>query len=116
MIPVAIAAAFIPISVLLLLWLWPTRSSRAMGTQQVAEARIELPQASPTETAPPPVTTTAPRENEAFITMRVKQVYAENASRLYYPEGCSNRPEKAYKIARSLAIKQGFKLAPRCSE
>jgi hypothetical protein len=113
-IPIAIGVGFLLITLVLLLWLWPSRSPEP---RKHVEAPIETAPALREEPPPPPTaTTTSPRENEDFITMRVKQVYADNATRLYYPEKCPNRPEKAYKIARSLAIKQGFKLAPQCSE
>jgi hypothetical protein len=91
----------------------PSRRSRARSD---LKAMVTLTDTSPHTHIQAPATSTAPGENEAFLTMRVEQVYAHNATRLYYTEGCRQRPQKAYKIARSLAIKQGFTLAPNCSD
>ena len=112
-IPVAfilIAANVILICVTLLILFWPKRPS---GTQPRKIVEVQTPAETGTQA---PETSTVPRENDAFFKMRVTQVYAHNASRLYYPEDCPGRPEKAYKVARTLAIKQGFKLAANCSE
>lgn len=45
---------------------------------------------------------------------RIEQVYAHNPTKTYYPEKCLPRPEKAYPMAKSLAVRQGYKLAPAC--
>jgi len=109
---ILISANVILICVALLILFWPARTSGSRP-RRVVEVRTDESAATGTQA---PVTSTAPGENDAFLSMRVKQVYAHNASRLYYPEDCPGRPEKAYKIARTLAIKQGFTLAASCSE
>jgi hypothetical protein len=109
---ILIATNVLLICIALLILFWPARTA-GRRPKRVAETRTDASAETGTQA---PVTSTVPRENEEFLTMRVEQVYAHNASRLYYPEDCHGRPEKAYKVARTLAIKQGFTLAPTCSE
>lgn len=109
---ILIAANVLLVCVALLILFWPARSS---GTRPRRVVEVQMTESAETGTQAT-VTSTVPRENEEFLSMRVEQVYAHNASRLYYPEDCPGRPEKAYKIARTLAIKQGFTLAATCSE
>jgi hypothetical protein len=109
---ILIAANVILICVALLILFWPARTS---GTRPRRVVEVQKNESAETGTQAT-VTSTVPGENDAFFAMRVQQVYAHNASRLYYPENCPGRPEKAYKVARTLAIKQGFKLAANCSE
>lgn len=109
---ILIAVNVLLVCVSLFILFWPTRPSSKKATK-AAESQTEESSGTRKNAA---VTATAPGENEAFLRMRVEQVYAHNATRLYYPEGCKHRPEKAYKIARSLAIKQGFTLAANCTE
>jgi hypothetical protein len=109
---ILIAANVVLICVALVILFWPARVSRTRPRPVV-----ELHREDAVETGTQaPATSTVPGENDAFFSMRVTQVYAHNASRLYYPEDCHARPEKAYKVARTLAIKQGFTLAPGCFE
>jgi hypothetical protein len=44
----------------------------------------------------------------------IEQVYVLNQTKKYYPMDCAARPDGAYKMAKSLAIGQGFSLAPEC--
>ncbi|MBW3671367.1 MAG: hypothetical protein KY432_06805 [Acidobacteria bacterium] len=46
----------------------------------------------------------------------VDHVYVLNRTKRYYPLDCPDRPEKTYKMAKSMAIRQGYKLASECSE
>ena len=46
----------------------------------------------------------------------VKRVYADNQTKTYYPENCAGRPGDAYPMAKSLAVREGYKLAPGCKE
>ena len=78
-------------------------------TQPVQAAAIPTPQPS----APAP----AVRQEEAYpgIKMsRAEQVFATNSPKVYYPLDCKARPDNAYKMAKSLAVKQGYKLAAEC--
>jgi hypothetical protein len=45
---------------------------------------------------------------------KIAQVYVDNTTHLYYLESCP-RPERAYRIPRSVALLQGFRLASSCS-
>lgn len=63
---------------------------------------------------PPPAADTSGRP--AVQMAKVRFVYADNATSTYYPEDCAGRPKNAFRIARSLAVSQGFTLAAGCSE
>ena len=80
--------------------------------QPVARA---APASAATYTPPPPSYTppepVAPVETPAERPM-IKQVYADNATHTYYSADCKRRPPNAYRIARSVAVQQGFKEAP----
>lgn len=80
------------------------------AARPVVASMIPPPAASP---APQPITESAPAPPPKRM---IKQVYALNETHLYYPEDCANRPAKAYRIGRSVALAQGFALAPGCKE
>lgn len=46
----------------------------------------------------------------------VAQVYVVNSTKKYYPLDCRSRPENAYKMAKSLATRQGYTLAAECGQ
>ena len=78
---------------------------------------VETPMAA--EPLDPPVQSTAPVEEakyQATIAKPVIRVYAHNRTGTYYPEKCPGRPADAFPMARSLALAQGYKLAPGCRE
>ncbi|HUP49598.1 MAG TPA: hypothetical protein VNA04_12500 [Thermoanaerobaculia bacterium] len=62
-------------------------------------------------TAPPP----PQRRPLVEMTTPVERVYAYNRTKKFYPADCAARPEGAYAIAKSLAIRQGFTLAEECA-
>ena len=77
--------------------------------------------------APPPVITPSPAQRVApaaaippvdspgiEMSTTVERVYAHNRSKTYYPEGCAGRPDDAYLMAKSLAVRQGYRLAEQC--
>ncbi len=63
----------------------------------------------PPPAAPKPATTVAAEPEPAQPV--IKKVYVDNASHKFFPEDCQNLPPNAYKMARSLAIGQGYKPA-----
>lgn len=68
----------------------------------------------PSAYAPPPVTQSVPAVPTATVEeqpKRLAQVYADRETRLYYAEDCKNRPPNAYRVARSVAVMQGFTAA-----
>lgn len=73
-------------------------------------ARQELVGLIPAAPIPQAATATVEPEPEPMI--KIERVWADNASQLYYSAKCKERGEKAYPIAKSLAIRQGFKPAP----
>jgi len=92
-------------------------------------SRPFVPSTSINEIAPPPVPKHAgnqqpssPRSDRSasteVATRRPKpafeQVYADAKTLFYYPEECSPLPAKAFRVAKSVAIRQGYKLAPIC--
>lgn len=67
-------------------------------------ALAELPPSYP---PPPAPAVEAPPEQPM-----IKQVYADNATQTYYSADCKHRPPNAYRVARSVVVRQGFKEAP----
>jgi hypothetical protein len=68
----------------------------------------------PSAYAPPPVAQTVPAAPAATVEeqpKRLVQVYADRETRLYYAEDCKKRPPNAYRVARSVAVMQGFTAA-----
>ena len=66
--------------------------------------------------APAPRTPSAPSTERPMVEMApVAQVYVVNTTKKYYPPDCASRPDSAYRMARSLAISQGFTLAAECA-
>lgn len=59
-----------------------------------------------------------PKAKEAPVTPTtplVALVYAVNKTHLYYPQDCAPRPKNAFRIPRSIALQQGYTLAPECT-
>jgi hypothetical protein len=60
-----------------------------------------------------------PAVNEVAATALAKplivQAYAVNDTHIYYPEDCTARPKKAFRIPKSIALQQGYSLAPECA-
>ena len=121
----------------LMLWVGAMPSDPKSQTQAQAEQQSSEPapasspapaQAAPVVAAsvitPPPQAARRQTDNPerqraerpAVERPTLKYVYADNASHQYYPENCAGRPEKAYRIGRSIARGQGYTLAPGCSE
>jgi len=78
---------------------------------------VETPMAQ--EPLASPVQATTPVEDAKYpatIAKPVVRVYAHNRTGTYYPEKCPGRPADAFPMARSLALAQGYKLAPTCRE
>lgn len=65
--------------------------------------------AQKTETVPPP----PPPVDEPAQPV-LEKVYADNKSKLYYPKDCANPPANAYLMAKSIAVRQGFKPGGKC--
>jgi len=66
----------------------------------------------PAYIAPPPPPKPAPVAAEPEPDQPViKKVYVDNASHKFFPEDCKNLPPNAYKMARTLAVGQGYKEA-----
>jgi hypothetical protein len=103
------------------------RSSAWNDTPQVMPVAATIDTSRPQQTsmllAPP---ADAPRvqpnvrsQPRGFVTSRVveptsavEKVWADRATRLYYSEGCGTRPAAAFRIAKSVAVVQGFQPAP----
>jgi hypothetical protein len=92
----------------------PVASTPATVSEPVRFEPPPQPAASaPAAGAFPQVATkTYEPEPEPEISIKIEQVWADNASYLYYGAKCKKRPENAYPIAKSVAIRQGFKPAP----
>jgi hypothetical protein len=57
----------------------------------------------------PPATSTQPPTS-------VTRIYVDAKTKTYWPEDCAGRPERAFPMAKSLAISQGYTLAPSCAK
>ena len=77
-------------------------------TYQPAPVQVAAPAPQP---QPQPQPVAVPQEEEA---PKIAQVYVDPATKLYYPEGCKGRPDSATRLAKSIALMQGYKLAPSC--
>ncbi len=44
-----------------------------------------------------------------------EQVFVDARTRQFYPEACPGRPANTYRLARAMAVRQGFTLAPQCA-
>jgi hypothetical protein len=97
------------------------RNRAAAALQAQAEVKSEPAShvvASVAETyTPPPSAYVPPQPPPAPVEAApeqpmIKQVYADNATHTFYSADCSQRPPNAYRLARSLALKQGFREAP----
>jgi hypothetical protein len=64
--------------------------------------------AQKTESVPPPPPVAEPEHPV------IEKVYADNKSKLYYPKDCANPPANAYLVAKSVAVRQGFKPGGKC--
>lgn len=102
-----------------------TPAKPAEAPPQPAAQSQPQPVQPPTTYQPPPVQPVAaapaprpqpqaapvPQEEEP---VKLSQVWVDPATKLYYPEGCKGRPDTATKLAKSVAVMQGYKLAPGC--
>lgn len=73
-------------------------------------ARLAVPIAQPAPAAPRAEETTPVAKIEA--PKKFEQVWADTATRTYYPEKCRKPPANSYKVARSVIRAQGFTEAP----
>lgn len=91
---------------------------RERSAQQASSTVSRLPE-STTETSPPMVESVPAAKDVETPSSRTKpffsQVYAVSETRLYYPEDCVARPSNAFRIAKSIAIQQGYTLANECA-
>lgn len=70
---------------------------------------------TPPSYQPPPRSAETPASTPAEEPKKFEQVYIDRATRLYYAESCRNRPAKVYRVAKSVALMQGFKES-RCPD
>jgi len=71
----------------------------------------------PVQYVPPPPEPLAPVAADDAATApaapKLQQVYIDRASKLYYRESCTRRPQTATRVAKSVALMQGYREA-RC--
>lgn len=72
---------------------------------------IETPPPSTAVTTPAPTTTTTAEAEAPPKRRMIAQVYADNETMTYYAEDCARRPPKSYRVAKTVAVAQGFKEA-----
>jgi hypothetical protein len=74
---------------------------------------IRMPDSAPEPPPPPPpaAATAAPEPVKTFA-----QVYADNATKIYYPETCEHPASAAIRMSKSAAKIQGYTLAAGCTE
>ncbi len=84
------------------------------------ETRAEAMQASAAPAAAPVqapvVETPAAPVADSLVSdaPKIAKVWADNRTKFYYTEECAGRPDTAYQMAKSLAVRQGYRLAPGC--
>jgi len=59
--------------------------------------------------APAPKPRPVPQPQEEPAQPVFVKVYVDTATHLYYPTDCATRPENSYLIAKSVAVRQGYK-------
>ena len=64
--------------------------------------------AMPVVSQAPPPAAPQPRFEPEPAMKKIEQVYADNATHTFYSEKCGKRPPNAYRVAKSIAIRQGF--------
>ena len=91
----------------------PKATNVATTTAKTESAAMIPASASPPSQityTPPPPPPPVRVEPERSVPM-IEQVYVDNATNLYYSEKCKRRPESTYRVAKSMAIQQGFTAA-----
>ncbi|HEX9501693.1 MAG TPA: hypothetical protein VGA10_08575 [Thermoanaerobaculia bacterium] len=84
----------------------PVQEQASMVPATTTHATFDSINAPPPQPLPPPVT-----QSEEPVQPVFAQVWVDNRTRLYYAKECTQHPENAYLLARSVAISQGFKVA-----
>lgn len=95
----------------------PTETAEQQQTQPAQPAPQPMP-VQEAAIAPVPQPQPQPKPKPAVQAeepvMQVAQVYVDPATKLYYPERCASRPESATRLAKSVAVMQGYAPAPGC--
>ncbi|HWW61807.1 MAG TPA: hypothetical protein VN181_10605 [Thermoanaerobaculia bacterium] len=86
-------------------------AAQVAQTESVAPAPAPVTyDALPAYTPPPPPKPAPVTATEPEVRM-IEQVYVVNATNLYYSAKCRKLPENAYRVAKSVAVRQGFTAA-----
>lgn len=113
---------------LLAVMVTPSRPRPAVTAERKEEERRPAPVSAASALPPPPVVQTQPVlqppqqqpeplaeqvTDTAPAAPKLQQVYIDRTSKLYYRESCRRRPQSATRVAKSVAMMQGYKEA-RC--
>jgi hypothetical protein len=83
----------------------PPRSQQLITTVDYQDA----PRPAATSTQPPAPAGTA-------MPTGITRIHVDAKTKTYWPKDCAGRPERAYPMAKSVAISQGYTLAPPCAK
>lgn len=106
-----------------------TTESSAASAPSTETAKQETAQPQPAASTPPPVpapvtdstaAATIPQKSVApppapeAEQKKFAQVYIDSQTKTYFPETCSGRPATAIRVAKSVAMVEGYTLSPTC--